>query len=93
MDTAKTFFIGFAVGSMISGYAGFLLGKRVSGVMAKPEFRIVMAAVILFVWSMAHILSFLTASQVDSWLNIIMGAVAGFFFGDGLVETYNNKEK
>lgn len=88
METARTFFIGFAVGSMISGTLCFYLGRKINKNMAKPEFRIIMAFVILFIWSMAQILSLLTGSAVDGWLNIIMGAVAGFFFGDGLVETY-----
>jgi len=92
-DTLKAFTVGFAIGSLVSGYIGYTLGRRVSSTLAKPEFRIFMACVILFVWALAQILSLAFSSQVDPWLNGIMGAVAGFFFGDGLVENLAKRKK
>jgi len=92
-DTIKAFTVGFAIGSLISGYAGYLLGKKVGATYAKPEFRIFMACVILFVWALAQLLSLAFGTQVDPWLNGIMGAVAGFFFGDGLVENLAKRKK
>ena len=90
-ETLKSFTVGFAVGALISGYIGYKFGKRVGQAAQKPEFRIIMAAVILFIWSLAQILSLAFGTQVDTWLNGIMGGVAGFFFGDGFVETYKGK--
>ena len=87
-NTLKAFTVGFALGALLSGYLGYRFGKRVGNAAQKPEFRIIMAAVILFIWSLAQILSLAFGTQVDAWLNGIMGAVAGFFFGDGFVETY-----
>lgn len=92
-DTLKAFTVGFAAGSLVSGYLGYRFGRHVNKVASKPEFRIVMAAVILFVWSLAQLLSLAFGTQVDTWLNGIMGGVAGFFFGDGFVETYKSKDK
>lgn len=87
-DTLKAFGIGFAIGAAISGYLGFHFGKRASKKASQPEFRLVIASIVVMIWGIAHILSLLTGSAVDPWLNAIMGAVAGFLFGDGLVETF-----
>lgn len=87
-DTLKAFGIGFALGAAISGYLGFHFGKRASKKAAQPEFRVVIASVIVMIWAIAHVISLLTGATVDPWLNAIMGAVAGFLFGDGLVETF-----
>lgn len=92
-DTLKAFTVGFAIGSLISGYAGYYFGRKVNTTIAKPEFRIVMAAVILFVWALAQLLSLAFGTRVDGWLNGIMGAVAGFFFGDGFVENFKQQKK
>ena len=90
-ETLRAFTVGFAAGSLVSGYLGYRFGRKVNKIATKPEFRIVMAAVILFVWSLAQVLSLAFGTQVDTWLNGIMGGVAGFFFGDGFVETYKRK--
>lgn len=87
-ETMRAFTVGFAAGSLVSGAVGFYFGRRVSKTIARPEFRIVMAAVILFIWALAQLLSLAFGTQVDPWLNGIMGAVAGFFFGDGVVENF-----
>lgn len=89
-ETLKAFTVGFAIGSVLSGYFGYRYGRKMAKGVTHPEFRIVMAAVILFVWTLAQLLSLAFGTQVDTWLNGIMGAVAGFFFGDGVMETYRN---
>ena len=92
-DTLKAFAVGFAVGSLISGYLGYMFGKRISRNAPRPEFRIIMAGVILFIWALAQLLSLAFGTQVDGWLNGIMGAVAGFFFGDGFIESVRKGNK
>lgn len=87
-ETIKAFGIGFALGAALSGYLGFHFGTRASKKAAQPEFRVVIASIIVFIWAIAHLLSLLFGGTVDPWLNAIMGAVAGFLFGDGLVETF-----
>lgn len=91
-DTLKAFTIGFALGAVISGYIGFHFGRRASQTASKPEFRIVIASVIVAIWALAHVISLVFGSSVDPWLNVIMGAVAGFLFGDGLVESIKGKK-
>ncbi len=88
IDIYKSFAVGFAIGATISGYIGFHFGKKASKKAANPEFRMIIASVIVMIWGIAHVLSLLTGQTVDPWLNAIMGAVAGFLFGDGLVETF-----
>ena len=92
-ETLKSFAVGFATGSLVSGYLGYSYGKRMSNAAAKPEFRIVMAVVVLFVWTLAQFISLAFGTQVDPWLNGIMGAVAGFFFGDGFVDSIKRDGK
>lgn len=93
IDTLKSFIIGFALGSVISGYLGYNFGKRMAKVAERPEFRVVFASVIIAVWALAQLFSLAFGTKVDSWLNAIMGMVAGFFFGDGLVESVKNGPK
>lgn len=91
-ETLKAFAVGFALGTLISGYLGYQYGLKVSKTMAKPEFRIIMAAIILTVWTLAQFFSLIFGTSVDPWLNGIMGAVAGFFFGDGVVENFRKNK-
>lgn len=93
IDTLKSFIIGFALGSAISGYLGYNFGKRMAKAVEKPEFRVVFASVIIAVWAIAQLFSLAFGTKVDGWLNAIMGMVAGFFFGDGVVETFKNTPK
>lgn len=88
-ETVKGFMAGITLGAMLGGYFGYRYGIKVKGEeMAKPEFRIVIAAIVVSIWAIAQLLSILFDSGVDPWLNTIMGVVAGFLFGDGLVEKY-----
>lgn len=91
IDTVKAFAVGFAIGSAVSGYLGYRYGIKASKKASQPEFRVVIASIIVVIWALAHLLSLIFGSTVDPWLNVIMGAVAGFLFGDGLVETFKNK--
>lgn len=87
--TLKGFFAGITLGAMLGAYFGYQYGVKVKGEqVAKPEFRIVIAGIVVSIWALAQLLSLLFSTEVDPWLNTIMGIVAGFFFGDGLVETY-----
>ena len=92
-QTAKAFVVGMALGSLIGGYVGFYFGRRVSKTMEKPELRVLMAVVIVAIWGLAQLFSLAFGTTVDAWLNAIMGMVAGFFFGDGLVETVKSGKK
>lgn len=93
-NTIQGFAIGITIGSIVGGYFGYQYGLKVKGEeLAKPEFRIVFASVILLVWALAQLLSLLFSNTVDPWLNTLMGIVAGFFFGDGLVEKYKGDKK
>lgn len=91
-DTLKAFVIGFALGSVLSGWLGYSYGRRISKAAVGPEFRVVVATVIVTIWAIAQVVSLVFATQVDGWLNAIMGMVAGFFFGDGLVESVRGKK-
>lgn len=86
-NTLKAFTVGFVAGSIVSGYLGFYFGRKISKRVVRPEFRVVVASVIVGIWALSQILSLAFGGQVDNWLNTIMGMVAGFFFGDGLVES------
>lgn len=92
-ETLQAFGVGFAIGSVVSGYLGFNYGRRMSKASARPEFRVVIASIIVAIWAIAQVLSLAFGNPVDPWLNAIMGAVAGFLFGDGLVETIQGKNK
>lgn len=93
LDTFKAFGIGFALGAVISGYAGYYFGRRMEKNAIKPEFRVVVASVIVAIWAIAQVVSLVFGTQVDGWLNAIMGMVAGFFFGDGIVESIKQSKK
>lgn len=93
IDTMKAFAVGFAIGSLVSGYLGFHFGRRMSKGASRPEFRVVIASIIVAIWAIAQIISLAFGTAVDPWLNAIMGAVAGFLFGDGLVESIKSKGK
>lgn len=93
-DTIQGFMIGITIGAIIGGYFGYQYGMKIKGEqLEKPEFRIIFASVILLVWAMAQLLSLLFTSTVDPWLNTLMGIVAGFFFGDGIMEKYKDGGK
>lgn len=86
-DTLQAFTVGFVAGSIISGYLGYYFGRKISKRAERPEFRVIIASIIVGIWAMSQLLSLAFGTQVDGWLNTIMGMVAGFFFGDGLVES------
>lgn len=93
-ETVKGFFIGITIGTVIGGYFGYKYGVKVKGKsLSHPEFRIIIAAVVVCIWAVSHILALLFSTEVDAWLNTIMGMIVGFFFGDGLVETYRDGGK
>lgn len=87
----QPFIAGFIAGSLLSGALGFYFGRKISKRMAKPEFRMVLATVIMVIWATAQLFSLAFGTSVDGWLNAIMGGVAGFFFGDGFVEAIKKK--
>jgi len=88
-DTVKGFIAGITLGAMLGSYFGYRYGVKVKGdQIDKPEFRIIIAAIVVTIWAVAQLLSILFDSGVDPWLNTIMGVVAGFLFGDGIVEKY-----
>lgn len=92
-DTLKSFTVGMVLGSMIGGYFGYVYGKKAMNAVEKPELRVFIAVVIVVIWGLAQLFSLAFESSVDGWLNAIMGMVAGFFFGDGLVETMKGPAK
>ncbi len=92
-DTLKAFGIGFALGSILSAYAGYHFGRRMEKNAIRPEFRVVVASIIVAIWAIAQVVSLVFGTQVDGWLNAIMGMVAGFFFGDGIVESIKQGKK
>jgi len=86
-DIFKGLTIGLAIGSIAGSYFGYQYGLKVAGgISIKPEFKIVLATVVLVLWALAQFLALIFGNAVDTWLNVIMGTVAGFFFGDGVVE-------
>ena len=88
-DIFKGLTIGLAIGSIAGGYFGYQYGLKVAGgVSIKPEFKMILATVVLVLWAIAQFLTLIFGTTVDTWLNIIMGTVAGFFFGDGVVEKW-----
>lgn len=92
-DTFKGLTVGLTIGVILGGYFGYQYGIRVSGgILNKPEFKIIFATVVLVLWALAQLFGLLFASAVDTWLNVIMGTVAGFFFGDGIMESYKSKK-
>jgi len=92
-DTLKSFAVGLALGSMLGGYFGYTYGRKVAKSIEKPELRVLIAMVIVAIWGLAQMFSLAFGTSVDGWLNAIMGMVAGFFFGDGLVETVKGGKK
>ncbi len=92
-NTIKGFSAGIMLGALLGAYFGYQYGVRVKGeTLAKPEFRMIIAAVVVSIWALAQLLSILFNTEVDPWLNTIMGVVAGFLFGDGLVESFKGKD-
>lgn len=85
-DKLQAFGVGLAMGAMVGALVGFSYGNRRSKGIAKPEFRVILAIIIVVIWGTSQTVSIAFGTKVDPWLNIIMGAVAGFFFGDGLIE-------
>jgi MFS family permease len=92
-DTLKSFAVGLALGSMLGSYFGYSYGRKVAKSIEKPELRVLIAMVIVAIWGLAQMFSLAFGTSVDGWLNAIMGMVAGFFFGDGLVETVKGGKK
>lgn len=76
---------------MFGGMVGFYYGRAFSEDTVRPQFRIVLASIIIIIWGASQTISLAFGTRVDPWLNAIMGAVAGFFFGDGIVETIKSK--
>lgn len=94
MDTEsiKIFGIGIMLGTLLGGYFGFQIGKKMTtGVWSKPEFKIVLASVALTLWATAQLMGIVFQTPVDPWLNGIMGIITGFFFGDGVMEKIGKK--
>ena len=92
-DTIRSFTVGLVLGSMLGGYFGYTFGRKVAKSIEKPELRVFIAVVIVAIWGLAQLFSLAFGTSVDGWLNAIMGMVAGFFFGDGLVETVKGGKK
>jgi uncharacterized membrane-anchored protein len=84
--TLQAFFVGLSAGTLMGGMVGYSYGNKNGKGMAKPEFRVILAIVIVVIWATSQTISLAFGTTVDPWLNVIMGAVAGFFFGDGLIE-------
>lgn len=86
-ESLQPFVAGLALGSILGVFLGYQYGVRKNGPFSKPEARIVIAFIITGVWVTAQFFSLAFGIEVDGWLNAIMGTVAGFFFGDGIVES------
>lgn len=90
-DTVQAFIVGAGIGAMLGGLVGFYYGRFLREDVGAPQYRMVIATVIVIIWGLSQTISLAFGGTVDPWLNAIMGAVAGFLFGDSVVETFRNK--
>jgi uncharacterized membrane protein YfcA len=90
-ETVQAFVVGAVAGAMIGGIVGFYYGRFLREDIGAPQYRMVIATVIVIIWGLSQTISIAFGTTVDPWLNAIMGAVAGFLFGDSVVESIRKK--
>jgi hypothetical protein len=81
------FATGLIIGNITGGMIGAFFGFKYKNNLAKVEYRVVIATVLIFFWMALHAGAVATGSySVASSVDLAMGAASGFLFGDSIIE-------